>query len=243
MQKGVISISLVPVRLEPRSTSEMVTQLLFGETFEVIEGIETDWIKIKNEADGYIGFINHTQFVVFDNALVQPSVVTKYPYVQAKVKGQSCYLLPGSIVDLSKLPEGISRADIEKVKTTQIIDFARNFIGSPYLWGGKSFMGIDCSGFTQVVFKVCGIELPRDAWQQANLGSTRTFVNEAQPGDLAFFDNQDGKITHVGILTGKGTILHASGWVKEDKIDSYGIFNESNKKYSHKLRIIKSVLA
>ena len=103
-------------------------------------------------------------------------------------------------------------------------------------------MGIDCSGFTQLVYKINGIKLPRDASQQVEIGTPLNFVEEAEAGDLAFFDNEEGKITHVGILLDNERIIHASGCVKIDKFDHYGIFNSNTKKYSHTLRVIKKVI-
>jgi gamma-D-glutamyl-L-lysine dipeptidyl-peptidase len=115
------------------------------------------------------------------------------------------------------------------------------FEGSPYLWGGKTPFGIDCSGFTQMIYKMNNIFLPRDAGKQVELGRTLNFLNEAKPGDLAFFDNDEGLITHVGVLLGSNKIIHASGMVRKDIIDHQGIFNVDIKRYTHKLRVIKSI--
>ena len=102
-------------------------------------------------------------------------------------------------------------------------------------------MGMDCSGFSQVVHRIVGNDLPRDASQQVELGDTISFVEEAQAGDLAFFDNEEGNITHVGICLGGGDIIHASGSVRIDKLDHIGIFNADKGTYSHKLRVIKRI--
>ncbi|MGE3825539.1 MAG: C40 family peptidase, partial [Bacteroidia bacterium] len=123
-----------------------------------------------------------------------------------------------------------------------VSEYATVFLNAPYLWGGRSVFGIDCSGFTQVVFKMAGIQLKRDAYQQAEQGITLSFVEEAQTGDLAFFDNEEGKIVHTGIVLSQGKIIHASGKVRIDKLDHQGIYNHDTKKYSHKLRLIKRVL-
>jgi cell wall-associated NlpC family hydrolase len=127
--------------------------------------------------------------------------------------------------------------EIGETETLEIT--AKSFLNTAYLWGGRTHYGIDCSGFTQAVFKLQGIELSRDAHMQAEQGKTVDFVTEAKLGDLAFFDNEEGKITHVGIMLNSGQIIHASGRVKIDSIDSQGIYSEDLKRYTHKLRIIK----
>jgi cell wall-associated NlpC family hydrolase len=113
------------------------------------------------------------------------------------------------------------------------------YLDAPYLWGGRSVFGIDCSGFTQMVFKQFGIRLKRDAWQQAEQGELLGFLQESRAGDLAFFDNEDGRITHVGIMLNNQQIIHASGKVRIDSIDAQGIYNTELNRYTHKLRILK----
>ena len=116
------------------------------------------------------------------------------------------------------------------------------YINSPYLWGGRSPFGIDCSGFVQLVYRMNGIQLPRDASDQAKIGQTLSFIEEAEEGDLAFFDNNEGDIIHVGIMLEDNRIIHASGKVRIDKIDHQGIYNVDTKQYSHRLRIIKAII-
>ena len=113
------------------------------------------------------------------------------------------------------------------------------YLNAPYLWGGRSPFGIDCSGFTQLVFKFAGIKLQRDAYQQGGQGSIINFIEEVQPGDLAFFSNDEGAIIHVGIMLKDNRIIHSSGKVRIDKIDHFGIYNAETKKHSHLLKLIK----
>ena len=123
-----------------------------------------------------------------------------------------------------------------------MVEIAKAYLNVPYLWGGKSSFGIDCSGLTQQVYKIGGYKIPRDAYQQAEMGEVLSFVEEAEPGDLAFFDNAEGRIIHVGIMCGNGKILHAHGKVRIDPIDTNGIFNTDSQKYSHKLRCIRKII-
>ena len=123
-----------------------------------------------------------------------------------------------------------------------LINNALIFLNAPYLWGGRTPFGIDCSGFTQIVYRLQGINIPRDAHQQAEVGNTLSFIEESQEGDLAFFDDSEGEITHVGIIMNNNNIIHASGKVRIDKLDQQGIFNIEKKIHTHKLRIIKSIV-
>jgi hypothetical protein len=124
---------------------------------------------------------------------------------------------------------------------SQLEQHALSYINTPYLWGGRSPFGIDCSGFVQMVYRLCGYPLPRNASQQVNLGITVDFVENVRSGDLAFFDNNAGDIVHVGIVLGEGEIIHSSGTVHIDKLDHQGIFNNNSGKYTHKLRILKRI--
>ena len=125
---------------------------------------------------------------------------------------------------------------------SKLINTAFLYLNAPYLWGGKTPFGIDCSGFTQMVYKLNGYNLFRDASQQATQGEALSFIEESEPGDLAFFDNEEGNIIHVGIIMENNYIIHASGKVRIDRLDHLGIFNPETQKHTHKLRVIKKVI-
>jgi hypothetical protein len=243
---GIVLISLVPLRTEPSSKSELVSELLFGETYTVLEETE-DWYKVENHLDAYIGWVNITQFSLLENTDVPATTFSKFPFSKVKMDGVDApiYVLPGSRIFKNNLGDffinGIKcSVEIDAFSgNISIAEFSKLFLNSPYLWGGKSFLGIDCSGFTQIVFSCFGLNIPRDAYQQAELGNQVDFISELKIGDLAFFENKDGKITHVGIIIENQKIIHASGKVRIDEIDSFGIFNKEMGKHSHQLRWIK----
>lgn len=259
MQYGICTLSVVPGRKEPAGTSEMVTQLLFGEHYSVLESQE-EWLRIKTAFDSYECWISvkqhsHIQESVFKQ-LEKQELCFSNELVQVIQNRHNLGRFPitiGSTLPLFKDQrccfdhfdfgfEGTAAFLKQKNTANAILSTAFLFLNAPYLWGGKSPFGIDCSGFTQLVFKLNGYKLPRDAYQQVELGFPLSFAEEAEAGDLAFFDNEEGKIVHVGILISNEQIIHASGCVKVDKFDHYGIFSSESKKYSHTLRVIKRVM-
>lgn len=257
---GICNLSIVPCRKSPSDRSEMTSQLLFGETFEIIEE-QQKWVNIKNSFDQYTSWIDKKQYQPITQKLylklnrevsplsfelVQAIINTTDDTVLPIVMGSVLPGLKNSNIEIEKVSykyEGQSTNPLDTKKSREsIIECAFLYLNAPYLWGGRSPFGIDCSGFTQLVFKLNGINILRDASQQAEQGKAIDFVEEAAPGDLAFFDNDAGKIIHVGIVIGKNKIIHASGKVRVDKLDHYGIYNESKKTYSHQLRIIRSFI-
>lgn len=253
---GICNLSSVPCRKEPSDASEMVTQLLFGEHYQILEERER-WTSIRIMHDNYVCWISANQvhgispaFAEALNYTTARSVVSDILSVVQHNNEITSVLLGSSLPYYRAGSFNIEQQEYEyggevaptKSNRNSIIDFAMNYINTPYLWGGRSPFGIDCSGLTQLCYKLANKQLPRDAYQQADLGVSLSFVEEAQAGDLAFFDNADGRIIHVGIMTGEGTIIHASGKVRIDAIDHFGIYDVAQKKYTHRLRLLKSYL-
>src|SRR5690554_4192397 len=248
MEYGICNLSIVPLRAEPSDLSEMVSQLLYGEHFKVLEK-RKNWSFIRLAFDGYEGWLDNKQFVHIDQE----------EYIQLETKPlrlssdvvdfvmfenhQLLSICLGSSISASDLLnhsfEGKSfSGDLPK---NHLIVSAVSYLNTPYLWGGKTPFGIDCSGFTQMVYKLNGKRLLRDASQQATQGEALSFIEESEAGDLAFFDNEEGKITHVGIIMEDNYIIHAHGKVRIDRLDHSGIFNVELRRHTHRLRVIKRI--
>lgn len=258
---GICNLSIVPCRKEPSDKSELVTQLLFGEHFEVIDAREK-WCRIRTAFDDYECWIDSKQFQpipqhIFQRlseALKDKETPCSSDFVQLIKHNDLVFpIVMGSNLPFFKNNECLLDSDKyfyeghvaltpEAFVKNLIVENAYMYLNTPYLWGGRTPFGIDCSGFTQMVYKLCGIALKRDAYLQAEEGRTLSFVEEAEAGDLAFFDNEEGKIIHVGIILENNEIIHASGRVRVDNLDHHGIFNHSTKQYSHKLRLLKRVV-
>ena len=261
MRYGISNLSIVAVRSEPREKSEMCTQILFGEHYTILEE-NAKWCQIKLAFDGYEGWIDRKMVNEIDESCFLelvgiPRIVTTDVFnIVQPTGGYSNFL----IVAGSSLPhfdkvartfkignvvygiQGNSITSSERVVRDVIIDNALKYFNAPYLWGGRSPFGIDCSGFSQVLYKMAGLTIPRDAVQQAMLGENLTFVEEALPGDLAFFDNEEGAIIHVGIIWEKNKIIHSSGKVRIDNVDHFGIFNIDTGRYTHQMRLMRRLI-
>lgn len=246
--KGICTLSNIPLRKEPSSRSELVSMVLFGETYQVLN-TDGDWSQIQLDSDGYTGWITTQQYTALIKSPTHSVVVTNYPFAilqgpQGIVMAPYSALLPDTEHKSCFIngQEYTITSEQKTVKQDDLAYMSRQFLNVPYLWGGRIAFGMDCSGFVQALYKTIGIQLQRDAYQQAEMGTAIAFLEETQTGDLAFFDNAEGKITHVGMLLDSHTIIHASGRVRIDPIDSYGILNNEDKNYSHKLRIIKRII-
>lgn len=238
MNKGICNVTVAPVRAENSDKAEIVTEMLFGESADILE-VNKNWTRIKMHYDGYEGWIDTKQLKpVTDEELAKRKVtVVTEDFSSVLMNDGKTLLSMGSEVEF---PVVASRRSHDLRESIALA--AKEFLNVPYLWGGKSFFAVDCSGFTQLVYKIHDIKLPRDTYQQAEVGEPLTFVEESQPGDLAFFENPEGKIIHVGIMLDNQKIIHASGKVRIDILDSTGIFNKEMNKHTHKLRVIKNLL-
>lgn len=256
MQYGICNLSCIPVRFEPNDKSEMTSQILFGEHFKVLEK-RKKWSKIRIAFDSFEGWIDNKQYIEIseekyneisssdlylsgelvdfisdtNDNLITVSIGVSLPLFNSKklTINNSVYKYEGKIFVGNKSKESI-------IKTSLM------YLNAPYLWGGKTPFGIDCSGFTQMVYKLCGYKLFRNAEEQAKQGEVLSFIEESEPGDLAFFDDNEGTITHVGIIMKDNYIIHAHGKVRIDRLDHSGIYNIETKRHTHKLRVIKKII-
>ena len=254
MKYGLSNLSIIPMRSEATDLSEMVNQILFGEQYKIIES-RKKFSKIRLSHDKYEGWICNKQLleidkVDYDNLLSSEKNYTtdvldiiKSHSFQTIVMGSILPEIKNSIFRFNNTDytfEGLTISG--KQEKSMLITNSMMYLNSPYLWGGRTPFGIDCSGLSQMVYRLNGIDLPRDADDQAEVGTTLSFVEESEPGDLAFFDNEEGKIVHVGIMLENNHIIHASGKVRIDRIDQQGIFNTDTGSHTHKLRLIKSII-
>jgi gamma-D-glutamyl-L-lysine dipeptidyl-peptidase len=269
MEFGICLQSVIPVMSEPSHKAEMVTQVLFGELYRITRK-ENEWLRVRLTYDNYEGWIDQKQSVLLDEQeflrLINADTPSSLDLVQLlsnETRGIITPILLGSslpgfndqkfsiaenhfsfdglIADATILEMAQTSQERQKAKQT-IVDDAMLYLYAPYLWGGRTPFGIDCSGLTQMVYKLKKIKLLRDAAQQATHGEPLNFISETEPGDLAFFDDEEGNIVHVGMMIEKSRIIHASGMVRIDTIDHEGIFSEEEKRYTHKLRVIKRII-
>ena len=252
---AICTLSICPIRKKADEASEMISQIIFGEQVDVLDQ-EGSWLFIKSRMDGYEGWVDEkllskTNFPYDDKSsnlyyCLDPSaavmagddsrmvtfgaIMPDFDGISFKLNGEK-FTFSGSAARVDDLV--LSEALVHKM--------CRKYLNAPYLWGGKTPFGVDCSGFVQTVYRVLGVKLPRDAKDQAHIGMTIDFFSESMIGDLAYFTKASNRISHVGIILEDDRIIHASGKVRIDRLDHIGIYNEETEKYTHNLRIIKRV--
>ena len=252
MEYAVVSLPAAPVRRKPRHSSEMTSQLLFGETVKIIKTRGDLWVKIRSLHDNYEGWMTNTllepvnkTFAETENSYVATGLLNEisigdrimqipfgsslpfFNYGRGKL-GKWNYEFHGNCCKRNEQPR---RAGWLTQKTSL-------WLNAPYMWGGRTPLGVDCSGFVQVIFKMMGIDLPRDAWQQAQEGKAIKKFSDVQAGDLIFFNNKE-EIVHVGIYLGEGKMIHAAGMVRIDEINKRGFVDAAVKISGKRLRAIR----
>jgi gamma-D-glutamyl-L-lysine dipeptidyl-peptidase len=257
-KKGINNCTLIPLRKEPFETSEMTSQIIFGETFDILD-IQQNWSYVELHFDGYRGwvdkklirYINEEQQEIIKNATKR---ISEKLISTARISNKDglIYILAGSVLynlndnkfkiadeeyELTYPLSGRISASIETVVVS-----ALQMLNIPYLWGGISSFGIDCSGLVQTTYKIAGIKLPRDTTEQVKIGKPVDSLVLSKPADLVFFENNEGRIIHTGILLTSGKIIHASGKVRVDSIDYQGIYNSDTNNYTHKLKTIRRII-
>jgi len=251
MEYGICNLGNVPIRSKAKDQAEIVSFLLFGEHFKIIS-TKKNWIKIITHHDNYEGWICSKQYTEISYEDFDHLSINKFPICGDK-NGEIINLSTGDITPISSgaiLPyyhkgkfkirkqEYSTNVNLATSNKSDLETYSKSLLNTPYLWGGRGPSGIDCSGFSQLIFRLCGIKLPRDAYQQAELGEiikpTKSII-----GDLAFFENNMGKINHVGIVLEKNKIIHSSGKVRIDELNNNGIYNSNSKSITHSLTYIK----
>lgn len=260
MKYGVCLLPVIPLRSEPSETAEQCSQLIFGDTFSIIQ-TDDSRAYIELSQDGYRGWVDKKQFIeissgdfflltrskaLFAQGFVNLATVTdtltgekhiaRLPF-GARLFSKS-YRVGRFMIDA----EDVELSKVESFSVEKLMQHISLYLYTPYLWGGKSCFGIDCSGFTQSIFKLFGCALQRDASEQAKQGTPIASLEEAQAGDLAFFAGEQGRITHVGIVLEENKIAHASGRVRIDRLDSKGILRQEDNTYSHNLKQLRRIL-
>ncbi|MCV6629430.1 MAG: C40 family peptidase [Flavobacteriaceae bacterium] len=252
MQYGICNLGIVAIRSFPSQESELGSQLLYGDHFKILEQRKY-WSRIRVEFDGFEGWVSKDQYLEIDEKqFLEIKNCAKEDRLYSAnlvdyIHERNNALLPvciGSIVANARVCDHFFEGETKQClldDRKELINTALHYLNAPYLWGGKTPFGIDASGFTQMIYKMHGVNLQREVAQQSQQGEPLSFIEECEAGDLAFFDDKEGNIIHVGIIMENNYIIHAHGKVRIDRIDHTGIFNVDIKRYSHQLRVIKKI--
>lgn len=248
MQYAICNLGTVPLRKDPSHSGEMLSQVLYGEHFRILEE-RKEWSRIRTAFDAFEAWIDNKQFLKISeehfHQLDAEAPVLSADLIEFVSGSEQLLPIPLGAV-LNSLP--LLRHNFSGTKVTgvqekpNLIETAFLYLNAPFMWGGKTPFGIDSSGFTQMVYKLNGHMLQRNAADQAKQGESLSFIEESEPGDLAFFDNSEGIITHVGIIMSDNYIIHADGRVRLDRIDHSGIYNADLRRHTHQLRVIKRIV-
>lgn len=253
MRFGLTNVPVAPVRRRASHKSELVNQLLYGEAV-AIQKIVNKWCWVKSMKDGYSGWVTQSQLQLtqakpagYDAFVTGAPLTVLQPWDGSLLQLPMGSFLPGYNKRKRAFENGmqlitgeILERNRQRFSEKKAAVIAKRLLHAPYLWGGKTVMGVDCSGFVQIVFRLMSIDLPRDAWQQAEKGKRVPSLTAAKPGDLAFFDDKE-EIVHVGMLLNNQYIIHASGKVRVDPFTANGIVPSETGKLTHRLRLIKRI--
>lgn len=254
MEYARVTVPAAPLRRKSKHQSEMTSQLLFGESVKILKEKKSGWMKVKSLHDDYDGWMSPAllQEVTEKDAKTPCDWHVSAPLAKLRLNGELLHVPMGSMLpswvdgkgllgeQVFEITGEVSNTTALQTEEAKIRQQLLGWLNAPYQWGGRTILGVDCSGFVQVNFRFLGIDLPRDAWQQAQAGATVEKLKLATCGNLAFFDDKD-EIVHVGVLLDSEHIIHASGKVRIDKIDKKGIINTTTGKRTHNLRVIKKL--
>jgi gamma-D-glutamyl-L-lysine dipeptidyl-peptidase len=254
---GICLVAFIPVRKAPQEQSEMISQLLFGEYY-YLEEIKDKWLKVNTLFDHFTGWIDRKFFreANLENGMDNQKQPVLYSRIaEIEIHDGSSQLIPAGsslpsydqathkfMIGKQKFRIKPLSGDILLPESQKVFETAGQYINTPYLWGGRSVFGFDCSGFIQTVLKIHGVSIQRDTSQQAFAGQGISQLKNAIPGDLAFFCNDERRINHVGFILPDSQIIHCSGWVRIDQLDEKGIFNRERGVYTHRLKEVRRVL-